>query len=138
MFTGFNISVGPNDTTVCKGRNATFNCGYFFIGVPANLVVLPQWIINGSAGRLSRESIDDDPDDLLQWIVDGDDTNTTRLLVGPVDESYFGKTTFQCIIPTQFPAQSRVATLTVIGKLPFNQLFACKLVHYSLLLLFLL
>jgi len=113
---GFDISVGPDDVTICMGRNAIFNCGYFFIGVPSDLVVLPQWIIYGSiTGRFSREGIDSNPDDLLQWIVDGDDTNTTRLLVGPVDERFVGSTTFECTIPTQSPRQSRVATLSVIG-----------------------
>ena len=110
---GFDISVGPDDVAICMGRNVRFDCGYFFIGVPANLVVLPHWIINGI--RISRIDIDNDPDDLLQWIVDGDDTNTTRLLVGPVDERFVGSTTFQCEIPTAYPRQSRVATLNVIG-----------------------
>ena len=118
VYTGFGISVGPDDSTVCKGMNATLNCGYFFIGVPADLVVIPQWIIDGTI--TSRVQIDNRTDDLLQWIDDGDDTNTTRLLVGPVDERFVGRTTFQCVIPTASPRQSRIATLTVIGKITFN------------------
>ena len=113
VFIGFNISVGPDDDTVCKGMNATFNCGYFFIDTPAILVSIPQWRINGTVCR--RSDIDSDSNDLLQWIVDGDDTNTTRLLVGPVDERFVGRTTFQCVIPVGFMPQSRTATLTVIG-----------------------
>jgi len=115
VFKGFNISVGPDDAKLCKGMNTTFNCGYFFINFLPDAIPIPQWIINGTT-KPKRE-IDNDPDDLLQWIVDGDDTNTTRLLVGPVDERFVGTATFQCEIPTTSRRQSRVATLTVIGKL---------------------
>ena len=91
--------------------NASFNCGYFFIGT--TIVCTPQWKINGKTKP--RSEIDSDPNDLFQWIVDGDNTNTTRLLVGPVDESYVGRTTFQCVIPVDNGPQSQIATLTVIG-----------------------
>ena len=101
----------PEDATICKGKNATFNCGYFLINFP---VITPQWIINETE-RLARLEIVNDTNDLLQWIVDGNDTNTTRLLVGPVDERFVGRTTFQCEIPIESPPQSQIATLTVIG-----------------------
>ena len=107
--------MGPEDATICKGQNATLNCGYFFINVPMNLVSTPLWEINETSVR--RNSIDSDPNDLLQWIVDGDNTNTTRLLVGPVDERFVGRTTFQCVIPTGTEPQSQIATLIVIGRL---------------------
>ena len=55
----------PENVTVCKGENATFNCGY------------------------------------IQWMVGGYDTNTTRLLVGPVNESFVGR--------------YHIATLNLIG-----------------------
>jgi len=104
--------VGPDNATICKGMNVTLNCGFFFINT--GFVATPRWMINGSAG-LSRSAIDNDPDDLLQWIVDGNDTNTTRLLVGPVDERFVGNTTFQCEIPVDDGPESQIATLTVIG-----------------------
>jgi len=102
--------VHPEDASICIGKNATFNCGYFLISTP---VITPQWIINGT--RLIMEDIVNDTNDLLQWIVTGNDTNTTRLLVGPVDESFVGGTTFQCQIPVTPPNKSNTAILTVIG-----------------------
>ncbi|XP_065917120.1 protein sidekick-2-like isoform X2 [Dysidea avara] len=108
------ISVEPNDTTICKGGNALLNCGYF-INIPVMLT--PQWRINGTT-LLNMNDIDNDTDDLLQWIEDDNNTNTTRLLVGPVDENYVGSTTFRCEIPITPPDPSRTATLTVIGTAP--------------------
>jgi len=107
--------VGPEDASICKGENATFNCGYFF---NTQIVAIPQWKINGMM-RFAMEEIDNDTNDLLQWIVDGNDTNTTRLLVGPVDERFVGRTTFQCQIPILPPVSSNTAVLIVIGKLSF-------------------
>ena len=80
---------------------------------PSTLVSIPQWIINGTVCQ--RSDVDSDPNDLLQWIVDGNDTSTTRLLVGPMDERFGSRTTFQCQIPAGVMPQSRIATLTVIG-----------------------
>jgi len=105
----FIITRQPRNVKVCKGEVTIFNCGYF-----ASVDIQPLWIINGSTS-LRRSAIDNDPNDLLQWIVDGNDTNTTRLSVGPVDESYVGRTTFQCEIPLGTPVVSDIATLTVIG-----------------------
>ena len=102
----------PENATICKGKNTTFDCGYFLINFPP--VITPQWKINETMG-LNRFNIINDANDLLQWMVDGNDTNTTRLLVGPVDDSFVGRTTFQCEIPIDPPLQSQIATLNVIG-----------------------
>ena len=60
--------MGPDDETVCKGMNVTFNCGYYFIDTPATLVSIPQWMmINGAV--TSKDQIDNDPDDLLQVVM---------------------------------------------------------------------
>ena len=116
MYIDIGISVDPEDVTICKGENATFNCGYFFINFPDTVVFIPQWIITRNVTmRLTMDNIVNDINDLLQWIVIGDDTNTTRLLVGPVDERFVGRTTFQCEIPVKPTPQSHIATLTVIG-----------------------
>jgi len=85
------VSMDPENATICKGKNATFNCGYFLTNFP---VITPQWIINETK-RFTRMEIVNDTNDLLQWIIDGNDTNTTRLLVCPVDERFVGRTTFQ-------------------------------------------
>ena len=77
-------------------------------------MITPHWIIN-EAMWVSRIEIISDTNDLPQWIVDGNDTNTTRLLIGPVDERFVGRTTFQCVIPIDPPLQSQIATLNVIG-----------------------
>jgi len=106
--------VEPENASICKGETATFNCGYFLNNTQLELI--PQWIIN-KTNRLSMMDIVNGINNLgpLQWIVDGNDTNTTRLLVGPVDERYIGKTTFQCEIPVPPTPRSENATLTVIG-----------------------
>ena len=98
----------PEDATICKGESVPMNCGYF---TNNTLGIIPLWIINGTSVR--RSDIDSNQNDLLQWIVDGDDTNTTRLLVGPVDERFVGRTTFRCEISAE--RGSGNATLTVIG-----------------------
>ena len=98
----------PEDATICKGESVSMNCGYF---TNNTLGIIPLWIINGASVR--RIAIDSNQNDLLQWIVDGDDTNTTRLLVGPVDERFVGRTTFRCEISTERGSDN--ATLTVIG-----------------------
>ena len=59
--------------------------------------------------------IANDTNDFFKWIVDGNNTNTTRLLVGPVDEMFVSRTTFQCEIPVWLPVQSHIATLNAIG-----------------------
>jgi len=73
------------------------------------------WYINGTT-LLNRRTIDDGLSGFpFEWLVNGSDTNTTRLRVGPVDDSLCGNTTFQCEVQLATPVPSRIATLAIIG-----------------------
>ena len=100
----------PEDKVICKGSQAIFNCGYRFSSFR---IFSPQWRINGTIHTFSQ--IVNNTDDLLSWQIDGDDTESTGLSVGPVDDTFVGVTTFQCELLTTPVLMSNIATLTVIG-----------------------
>ena len=103
------ITSGPEDAIVCKRGETIFDCGYISDSALS-------WYINGTTNLLNRRTIEDRQSGFpLEWLVNGNDTNTTRLRVGPVDDSLCGNTTFQCEIQSGSPVLSRVATLAVIG-----------------------
>jgi len=110
LFIDIGISVDPESVSICEEESATFNCRYFH-----QFALIPLWRINGTL-LLSMEDIVNDTNNLgLKWIFDGNDTNTTRLLVGAVSERFIGRTTFQCEIPALHTRRSQSAILTVIG-----------------------
>ncbi|XP_065917101.1 protein sidekick-1-like isoform X2 [Dysidea avara] len=106
------ITSGPEDAIVCKRGETIFDCGYISDSALS-------WYINGTTNLLNRRTIEDRQSGFpLEWLVNGNDTNTTRLRVGPVDDSLCGNTTFQCEIQSGSPVLSRVATLAVIDAPP--------------------
>lgn len=116
---------GPQDVTLCSGNTADIFCGY--TGVDPNFVV-PSWRIMRkdynsnviSDEYISASSINSDSNDRLHWLPDltsGDNNATnSRLVVGPVDETY-DKSTYQCVfaLANSTNIESTTATLTVIG-----------------------
>ena len=113
------------DSTVCNGSIANISCG--FINVDPNLVV-PNWRIirrsdDGSVISdmiVSSNDIINNNNDGLEWVFDlnsGDDMSpNSKLLVGPVDETY-SQTSYQCIFTTSGGTfESRIGTLTVAGE----------------------
>ena len=112
-FADFNITDDPDNSTICKNGVIDLDCGY--IVTMATRVFTPVWIINGTAYTRSQINSNDTPFP-LQWLVDGNNTNTTDLRVGPVDERYLGQTVFQCAF-LSVDVLSAEAVLTIIGKL---------------------
>ncbi|XP_065917154.1 uncharacterized protein [Dysidea avara] len=107
----FNITDDPDNSTICKNGVIDLDCGY--IVTMATRVFTPVWIINGTAYTRSQINSNDTPFP-LQWLVDGNNTNTTDLRVGPVDERYLGQTVFQCAF-LSVDVLSAEAVLTIIG-----------------------
>ena len=118
------ITNGPMDTTVCTGSIANISCG--FINADPNILV-PNWIItrrndDGSVisnMTVSSNDIINNNNDGLEWVADltsGEDMSpNSRLLVGPVDETY-DQSSYQCIFSLlSGTVESTIGTLTVAG-----------------------
>ena len=118
------ITNGPMDTTVCTGSVANISCG--FINGDPNIVV-PEWGIvrrsdDGSViSNMTVNGLDiiRNTNDGLEWVADltsGDDMSpNSRLLVGPVDETY-NQSSYQCFFTVISGAvESSIGTLTVTG-----------------------
>ena len=112
------------DTTVRSGSVANISCG--FVNDSANFV--PNWNIirrsnDGSVisnMSVSGSSIVTNPNDGLEWIPDHDSgvnmSPNSRLLVGPVDETY-NQSSYQCAFAVGLSnIESSIGTLTVSGE----------------------
>ena len=117
------ITNGPIDTTVCNGSIANISCG--FINESNNFT--PNWRIvrrsdNGtiiSITTVSSDIIATNTSDGLEWVSDKKSgvnmSPNSRLLVGPVDETY-NESSYQCIFTSLInTTESSVGTLTVAG-----------------------
>ena len=118
------ITNGPMDTTVCTGSVANISCG--FINGDPNTAV-PDWRIvrrsdDGSViSNMTVNGFDiiNNNNDGLEWVADTTSgvnmSPNSRLLVGPVDETY-NQSSYQCIFTTINDAvESSIGTLTVAG-----------------------
>ena len=119
------ITNGPMDTTVCTGIFANISCG-FINGDPNT--ALPDWEIvrrsdDGSVisnMTITRRNINNNNNDRLKWVPDTTSgvnmSPNSRLLVGPVDETY-NQSSYQCVIGTiSGDVESSVGILTVAGE----------------------
>ena len=88
-----------------------WHCGYI-INSPIQL--LPILFVNGAALIIGHNlnSISGLP---LQYISPSNDTNATRIIVGPVGQQVIGNTTFFCEFTSTPQINSTIATLTVLG-----------------------
>ena len=114
------ISNGPSDTTICIGSTADIYCGY--TGGNPNFVTV-TWAITK---RNSDGSVDDftyqgsnirEPTNGYQWMPDSTNGNNSKLIVGPVDET-FNHSSYQCsiLLSDGTAITSDIGVLTVIGK----------------------
>ena len=119
------ITNGPMDITVCNGSVANISCG--FINGDPNIAV-PDWRIirrsddgNVISNRsISGSNIINNDNDGLEWVADTTSgvnmSPNSRLLVGPVDETY-NQSSYQCIFTTlSGDIESSIGTLTVAGE----------------------
>ena len=122
--TALEITTGPMNTTVCTGSIANISCG--FVNESVNFV--PNWRIvrrsdDGSVISIMTVSSNDvinNNNDGLEWVRDTTSgvnmSPNSRLLVGPVDETY-NQSSYQCIFTVGDKAiESSVGTLTVTGE----------------------
>ena len=118
------ITNGPMDTIVHTGGIANISCG--FINESNNFT--PNWRIvrrsdNGtiiSNTTVSSDIIATNTSDGLEWVSDKESglnmSPNSRLLVGPVDETY-NQSSYQCVFTVGGVAvESSVGTLTVAGE----------------------
>ena len=118
------ITNGPMDTKVCNGGVVNISCG-FINGDPNTSV--PDWRIirrsdDGSVisnMTISGSNIINNDNDGLEWVADTTSgvnmSPNSRLLVGPVDETY-NQSSYQCIFTTiSGDIESGIGTLTVAG-----------------------
>ena len=118
------ITNGPMDTTVCNGAIAMIPCGFNNVNPK---VTLPNWRIirrNNDGSVISDMTISGldivtNSNDGLEWVPDltsGENMSpNSRLLVGPVDETY-NESSYQCIFTSLInTTESSVGTLTVAG-----------------------
>ena len=118
------ITNGPMDTIVRNGSIANISCG--FEGVDPNFA--PSWRIirRSDDGRvisnmiISAVDIITDENDDLEWVNDtasgANMSPNSRLLVGPVDETY-NQSSYQCIFAFgSNVVESSIGTLMVAGE----------------------
>ena len=118
------ITNGPVNTTVCDGSVANISCG--FVNDSVNFV--PSWRIirrsdDGSVisdVTVSGVDINNNDTDGLEWVPDRTSgvnmSPNSRLLVGPVDETY-NQSSYQCSFAVGVDnTESSVGTLIVTGE----------------------
>ena len=82
-------------------------CGY-----NSNFVLIPLARINGTSHSFNNPPIAGLP---LQFITPNNDTNATRIIIGPVGEQFIGLANFSCSFVLSPPVESMTAALTVVG-----------------------
>jgi len=105
------------DTTVCDGNTVNISCGY----INNHLGEKPYWKIikrdsNGDINIIIGPALAFTYNDGLMWIHDKNNTENSRLLVGPVDET-FNQSLYQCYFQTSPTIYSSVGTLTIAGEI---------------------
>ena len=112
------------NTTICTGSIATISCGFG----NDNVNFVPSWRIvrrsdNGSVISnmiVNANDIVNNNNDDLEWVPDltsgPNNATNSKLLVGPVDETY-NQSSYQCIFAVGVNSiESSVGTLTVTGE----------------------
>ena len=130
------------ETTVCTGSVVNISCG--FINGDPNFIV-PNWEIvrrsdDGSVFSnmtVNGQDIIRNTIDGLEWVADTTSgmnmSPNSRLLVGPVDETY-NQSSYQCIfIAISGDVESSIGTLTVTGTYVYTYVYEdlCVLYVYN-------
>lgn len=113
------------NTTACNHQNASFFCGF----TGANpLYLIFNWSITWRDGsdniiytrNYSVFTINQDPNNGLQWVPDFNNSENSKLVVNSVNEMY-NWSSFQCIIPSVDgnDIASTIGFLLVAGKSRF-------------------
>ena len=90
------------------------NCGYYSTFTKqTGFVIVPLACINKISYGSSSRPIAGLP---LQFITPVNDTNASRIIIGPVGEQFVGMTNFSCNFLIAPPLESVTVVLTVLGK----------------------
>ena len=133
------ITNGPMDTIVRTGSIANISCG--FVNDSANFV--PNWrIVRRSDDgtvisniTVSSSDIITNTNDGLEWVADTASgmfmSPNSRLLVGPVDETY-SQSSYQCIFTfAGTMIVSSIGTLIVVGEYKYyTDIHTCRYVYH--------
>ena len=101
------ITRNPENATICIGDTTLFYCGY-----SAPILLSPNLNINGTDHTLTGV-VPNLPTNLIQPL---NDTNATRIEIGPVGTEAIGMTTMFCRLPSIPSVDTVTVTLTVLGK----------------------
>ena len=86
------------------------NCGY---ENTSGITVVPVARINGTSYPFNSRPI---AGLSLQFITPANDTNASKITVGPVGEQFIGMTNFSCFFLILPPMESVTVILTVLGQ----------------------
>ena len=109
------VTRNPDNQTICVNDTAVMNCGYYST---TGHVTIPLANINNTL-HISWIKISPPIAGLpLQFIVTRNDTNASRIIIGPVGEQFVGsRTNFSCVfnVRPSYPSTPTVV-LTVLGE----------------------
>ena len=103
------VTRNPDNQTICVGDTAVMNCGYYS---DFGYAILPLALINKTIYDPLRPPTAGLP---LQFIPSPNDTNASRIIIGPVGEQFVGMTNFSCKFAIRSPPLVPTVVLTVLG-----------------------
>ena len=104
------ITSNPDNQAICVGDTAVMNCGFDNGG--SGIVLVPLAIINGTTHIFNNQPV---AGLSLDFIFPANDTNASRIVIGPVGEQFIGMANFLCTFSLTPPVNTMTATLTVLG-----------------------
>ena len=106
------VTRNPDNQTISVGGTAVMNCGYDSeITRQTDWVIVPLAYINETLYGPLHPPIAGLP---LQFITQSNDTNASRIIIGPVGKQFVGRTKFSCKFSVGSPPVP-TAVLTVLG-----------------------
>ena len=114
------ITSNPDNQTICVGDTAVMNCGFDNGG--SGIVLVPLAIINGTIHALNSQPV---AGLSLDFISPANDTNASRIVVGPIGEQFIGTANFFCAFSLSPQVDTMTATLTVLGMYVCLRTYVC-------------
>ena len=94
------------------------NCGFYLIFTKQIIgyTITPDARINGKSYGRSSQLLQPMCGLPLQFVAPANDTNSSRIIIGPVGKQFVGMMNFECaFITVPPPSFSRTVVLTVLG-----------------------
>ena len=100
------LTQNPENQTVCLGDTVVVKCGYTnFTLIRPGLIVNGTWYSDTTTNPLFHFVLPRFPNE----------TDDTRIIIGPVDEHFIGATMVYCLYETIPTAKTPTATIKVLG-----------------------